>query len=100
MGRLARPMLLALLPWLAVTVGPAQAQTQTQTQTQAQAQAEDCKVLLERVSEMMNEDSAILARVRDKLDRAAKLCAAGENEAAARLLRAIADAWMPMGMGN
>ncbi|MFQ5467344.1 MAG: hypothetical protein ACE5DS_04330 [Kiloniellaceae bacterium] len=91
MGRLARLVLVALLPWLAVTVGPVPAPARAE---------EDCKVLLARVSEMMSEDSAILARVRDKLERAAELCAAGENEAAVRLLREITDAWMPMGMGN
>lgn len=64
------------------------------------AAGEDCAKLLEEITELVGQDSATLAQVRDKLAKAQALCEQGKTDEANALLREIRDAWMPMGMGR
>ena len=61
---------------------------------------QDCLDLVELVTEDMGEDQSLLARLRDRLTRAAELCRTGRTEEAEALLRELQSKWLPMGPGN
>ena len=61
---------------------------------------QNCLDLVELVTEDMGEDQSLLARLRDRLARAAELCRSGRSEEAEALLRELQGEWLPMGPGN
>ncbi len=61
---------------------------------------QDCLDLVKLVTEDMSEAQSLLARLRDRVARAAELCRTGRTEAAGALLRELQGEWLHMGPGN
>ncbi len=94
MGRLI--LAAALVPFLSAS--PLSASPPAVSAT---AERQRCLDLVAPVIEDLSENqSLILARLRDRLAEAAALCREGRTQEAETLLRELQGQWMPMGPGN
>ncbi len=75
-------------------------QPRTVLAASAAADRQRCLDLVQVVIEDLSENQSLLARLRDRLAKAAALCREGRTQEAETLLRELQGQWMPMGPGN